>query len=71
MPCASDLHLDEGADYTKGTWRVRDTLEQIDIVKLLVQKYRETFELVTTSHGIRGAFDNGKVASLIGLEGYA
>lgn len=69
MPCASDAHEDEGSDYTKPTWRVRDTLEQIDIVKLLVRKYSDTFELVTAAHGIQGAFDNDKVASLIGLEG--
>jgi membrane dipeptidase len=63
------MHYDEGPDYTKATWRVRDTLEQIDIVKLLINKYRDTFELATSSSGIRGVFSKGKVASLIGLEG--
>jgi len=70
-PCASEAHLDDGADYTKATWRVRDTLEQIDISKLLINKYRDTFELVTSSQGIWDAFNKGKIASLIGLEGCA
>ncbi|KAK9899448.1 hypothetical protein P389DRAFT_48660 [Cystobasidium minutum MCA 4210] len=70
-PCPSDLHewQKDELDYTKASWSVRDTLEQIDIVKLLVRKYKDTFELVTSAEGIQGAFDNGKVASLIGLEG--
>lgn len=69
VPCASDVHYDEGPNYSKATWRVRDTLEQIDVVKLLIQKYRDTFQLATSASGIQGAFSTGKVASLIGLEG--
>ena len=66
---------------------VRDTLEQIDISKLLIQKYSDaslflrctgliltryqTFMLATTTAEVKEAFRVGKVASLIGLEGLA
>ena len=59
----------EGKDFLNATWRVRDTLEQIDIAKLLIDKYPETFQLVTDSKGVRSAIQNGKIASLIGVEG--
>uniref|UniRef100_A0A096N813 Dipeptidase n=1 Tax=Papio anubis TaxID=9555 RepID=A0A096N813_PAPAN len=48
---------------------VRRTLEQIDVVHRMCQMYPETFLYVTSSAGIRQAFQEGKVASLIGVEG--
>ncbi|XP_061598056.1 dipeptidase 1 [Cololabis saira] len=48
---------------------VRQTLEQIDVVHRMCQKYPETFQFVTTSQGIRDAFRANKTASLIGVEG--
>ncbi|KAL2762032.1 dipeptidase 1 isoform b precursor, partial [Daubentonia madagascariensis] len=48
---------------------VRRTLEQIDVIHRMCQMYPETFLCVTTSTGIRQAFQEGKVASLIGVEG--
>nr|XP_014428040.1 dipeptidase 2 isoform X2 [Pelodiscus sinensis] len=44
---------------------VRLTLEQIDVVKRMCQRYQE-FEFVTTSQGIA---DSKKIACLIGIEG--
>ncbi|KDQ53606.1 hypothetical protein JAAARDRAFT_39293 [Jaapia argillacea MUCL 33604] len=58
-----------GKDFTKATWRVRDTLEQIDVAKLLIDKYPETFQLAKTSLDIKFAVTKGKIASLLGVEG--
>jgi len=59
----------EGKDYTKATWRVRDTLEQIDISRYLISKYPDTFQLSLTSSDVTTAIKKGKIASLIGIEG--
>ncbi|KAM5207652.1 dipeptidase 1 isoform 2-T2 [Hipposideros larvatus] len=48
---------------------VRRTLEQIDVIHRMCQMYPETFMCVTSSQGIRQAFQEGKVASLVGVEG--
>lgn len=68
----------------------RDTLEQIDVTTLLIEKYSDaststsaclstpltygrtqTFKLATSVLEINEAFRIGKIASLIGVEGYA
>lgn len=48
---------------------VRRTLEQIDVIHRMCHMYPETFLCVNSSQGIRQAFREGKVASLIGVEG--
>uniref|UniRef100_A0A3P9KYP8 Dipeptidase n=1 Tax=Oryzias latipes TaxID=8090 RepID=A0A3P9KYP8_ORYLA len=48
---------------------VRQTLEQIDVVHRMCEKYPDTFKFVTTSQGIMDAFKENKTASLIGVEG--
>ncbi|XP_067574259.1 dipeptidase 1 isoform X3 [Pseudorca crassidens] len=48
---------------------VKRTLEQIDVIHRMCQLYPETFLCVTDSTGIRRAFREGKVASLVGVEG--
>ncbi len=45
------------------------TLEQIEIVHAMVEKYPETFELARTYDDILRIRDSGKIASLIGVEG--
>ncbi|KAF8973191.1 membrane dipeptidase-domain-containing protein [Flammula alnicola] len=59
----------EGKDFLGATWRVRDTLEQIDVSKLLISKYPDTFVLALTSEDIKNAVVQGKIASLLGVEG--
>ncbi|NXA81253.1 DPEP1 Dipeptidase, partial [Thryothorus ludovicianus] len=48
---------------------VKRTLEQMDVVQRMCDMYPETFTCVTDSQGVRNAFQTGKVASLIGVEG--
>ncbi|XP_048403011.1 dipeptidase 1-like isoform X2 [Stegostoma tigrinum] len=48
---------------------VRHALEQIDVIKRMVQMFPEDFQLTTTADGITEAFHSGKIASLIGVEG--
>ncbi|KIK68933.1 hypothetical protein GYMLUDRAFT_34948 [Collybiopsis luxurians FD-317 M1] len=59
----------EDKDFLKATWQVRDTLEQIDVAKLLIEKYPDTFQFALGSADIESAVLNGKIASLLGVEG--
>ena len=45
------------------------TLEQIDLVKRMIARYPETFELALTADDIERIHKEGKIASLIGVEG--
>jgi membrane dipeptidase len=45
------------------------TLEQIDIVRNMVAKYPETFEMAYTADDIERIHEAGRIASLIGVEG--
>jgi len=45
------------------------TLEQIEIVKAMVARYPETFELALTSEDVERIRSQGKIASMIGVEG--
>ncbi|XP_042210733.1 dipeptidase 1-like isoform X3 [Homarus americanus] len=48
---------------------VTQTLEQIDVIKRLVDRYPDDLQFVTTADGILEAHAKGKIASLIGVEG--
>lgn len=48
---------------------MRDTLEQIDLVKRLAEEYPDDLQYCTTSQCAREAFSNGKIGSFIGIEG--
>ena len=45
------------------------TLEQIDLVKEMCQRYPDTFELALTTKDIERIRGEGKIASMIGVEG--
>jgi|tagenome__1003787_1003787.scaffolds.fasta_scaffold20980271_6 membrane dipeptidase len=45
------------------------TLEQLDLVYRLVQRYPETFEIAYTAQDVTRAIQAGRIASLLGIEG--
>lgn len=52
-----------------GQQQVEETLEQIDLVKHIVSRYPQDFELARTAADIRRIHRAGRIASLIGVEG--
>lgn len=44
-------------------------LEQIDIARRIIDRYPDTFELATSVAEIRAAHANGRIASMLGMEG--
>jgi membrane dipeptidase len=53
----------------QGKEAVRVTLEQIDVVRRMVARYPETLVLTRTADEVERAFQAGRIASLIGMEG--
>jgi membrane dipeptidase len=53
----------------QGREAVRATLEQIDIVHRMMRRWPEAFQLTRTAAEVERAFKNGRIASLIGMEG--
>ncbi|WP_234570247.1 dipeptidase [Rhodohalobacter sp. 614A] len=45
------------------------TMEQIDFVKRMAQKYPDIFEMAYTADDVERIFEDGKIASLMGMEG--
>ncbi|KAG2153641.1 membrane dipeptidase-domain-containing protein [Suillus bovinus] len=67
VSCASPE--DEGPNFLKSTWRVRDTLEQIDVAKGLISKYPNDFAYTVSASDIKSAIRDRKIASILGVEG--
>lgn len=47
---------------------VRDTLEQIDVAKRMIQNYSSILHYCEDSQCARDAFRGGKIASMLGIE---
>lgn len=54
---------------TSGPEAVQMTLEQIDVVRTMVAKYPNVFEMASTANDIVRIEKSGRIASLIGVEG--
>ena len=52
-----------------GLEQVKQTLEQIDLVKSIVRRYPNDFELARTAADVRRIHRAGRIASMIGVEG--
>ena len=52
-----------------GPEQVKQTLEQIDLVRAFVERYPDTFELARTAADVRRIHKAKRIASLIGVEG--
>ncbi len=48
---------------------VKRTMEQIDFVYRMAEEYPDEFEVAYTADDVERIFDDGKIASLIGMEG--
>ncbi|KAK6166558.1 hypothetical protein SNE40_023215 [Patella caerulea] len=48
---------------------VRQSLDQMDTIKKIIARYPDVFRFVTTADGIMDQFKDGKIASLVGIEG--
>jgi membrane dipeptidase len=57
------------AESMKDGSSVRQTLEQMDVIQRMVRAYPDTFEMAYSVDDIERIHRNGKIASLIGLEG--
>ena len=57
------------ADKAKRSVAVRDTLEQIDVIRRMIAAHPDTFELAGTADDVVRIHKAGKIASLIGVEG--
>lgn len=53
----------------KGADAVQATMEQIDLIKRMVARYSDTFEMAYTAADVERIHSRGKIASLIGMEG--
>lgn len=53
----------------EGSSAVQATVEQIDVVHRMVHHYPDTLQLALTSEDIRRIHKEGKIASLVGIEG--
>ncbi len=53
----------------QGQSAVTATLEQIDIVHRMMRKYPDSFELALTAEDVERIHTQGKIASMIGMEG--
>jgi membrane dipeptidase len=57
------------ADTRKKGTAVRDTLEQIDVIRRMVEAHPDVFEMAGTADDVVRVHKKGKIASLIGVEG--
>jgi membrane dipeptidase len=57
------------AESMKDGTSIKQTLEQMDVIYRMVQAYPDTFEMAYSVDDIMRIHKNGKIASLIGIEG--
>ncbi|KCV72973.1 membrane dipeptidase [Fonticula alba] len=57
------------ANYKEWSDDVLQTLEQIDLSRRMISHYDDTFAYAITANDIRKALSEGKIASLLGIEG--
>ena len=53
----------------QGTEATRATMEEIDIVYEMIERYPDTFQLATTADEVEAAFAAGRIGSMLGIEG--
>lgn len=53
----------------QGREATRATMEEIDIVYEMIERYPDTFQLATTADDVEAAFAAGRIGSMMGIEG--
>ncbi|KAK5682086.1 hypothetical protein LTS10_005211 [Elasticomyces elasticus] len=68
-PCPDVAGGDPGLDFTEPTHHLRDALEMVDIIQAMIAQHPEHLQYARSSADVWRAFRNGRIASLIGMEG--
>ncbi|KAG8162348.1 hypothetical protein KVR01_008113 [Diaporthe batatas] len=68
-PCPDFLGIEVGADYNIPNDGLRDALEVLDLINEMIAAHPDHFQHARSTQDIRDAFESGKVASLLGMEG--
>lgn len=68
-PCGDFLGTDPGPDFLRPDDGLRDALEVLDLIQHMIATHPTHLHFARTSADIRAAFADGKVASLLGVEG--
>nr|CDI52821.1 related to Microsomal dipeptidase precursor [Melanopsichium pennsylvanicum 4] len=69
VACPDDSTVGDDFEHAGSDIAVRDTLEQLDVIKQMNVKYPHDFGLVASVSEARNAFKHGKMISFIGIEG--
>ncbi|RDW57255.1 dipeptidase-2 [Coleophoma crateriformis] len=68
-PCHGIGGEDPGEDFNNPTNALRDSLEMLDLIQNMIKQHPDHLEYAHSSTDVQRAFQNGKIASLIGMEG--
>lgn len=68
-PCADFTGEDYGPNFLGMTEGLRDSLEVLDIIKRMIEQHPDHMQYAHSTADIKSAFNSGKIASLIGMEG--
>ena len=69
VECPDAAAVGDDFEHAGAQIAVRDTLEQLDVIRQMTDKYTHDFELVASASSARKAFKHGKMISFIGIEG--
>ncbi|CDS00875.1 hypothetical protein, partial [Sporisorium scitamineum] len=67
--CPNETTVGKNFEHAATDIAVRDTLEQLDVIKQMTDKYHHDFALVGSVDAARKAFKHGQMISFIGIEG--
>lgn len=67
--CPNETTVGHNFEHGASDIAVRDTLEQLDVIKQMTDRYANDFGLVGSVSAARKAFRNGQMISFIGIEG--
>lgn len=68
-PCYDVVGEDPGADFNTPTNHLRDSLEMLDLIQNMIARHSDHLQYARSSADVWDAFNAGKIASLIGMEG--